>query len=160
MSFVKETWENLSIQGKKEFIIKEKFKRLKESLKKWNKEVFGIIDLNINKTVKDLNEVEDLLANRTDDSALNTKDLAKQLWEQLYFKESLIQQKSRSKWIQEGDSNTRYFHARLKGRRRRNQIVSLKKGDNWIQGVDNIKTEATNHFSTLLSEEWENRPFL
>ncbi|GAU32253.1 hypothetical protein TSUD_53800 [Trifolium subterraneum] len=39
------------------------FKRLKEELREWNREVFGILDLNIEKTVKELNEVEGLAAN-------------------------------------------------------------------------------------------------
>ncbi|GAU45706.1 hypothetical protein TSUD_86820 [Trifolium subterraneum] len=41
--------------GKKAFIIKEKLKRLKEALKVWNREVFGIIELKIDMTVKELN---------------------------------------------------------------------------------------------------------
>lgn len=38
------------------FVIKEKFKRLKEQLKEWNKNVFGIMDLNFDKLVKDMND--------------------------------------------------------------------------------------------------------
>ncbi|MCH90510.1 hypothetical protein A2U01_0011426, partial [Trifolium medium] len=73
LAFVKTTWENMEIQGKKAFIIKEKLKRLKEALKVWNHEVFGILDLKIDKTVKELNEVEELLANGiSDPSTLNS----------------------------------------------------------------------------------------
>jgi hypothetical protein len=61
--FVKATWESMDILGKKAFIVKQKMKRLKEALNKWNHEVFGIMDLNIEKTVKDLNEVEEMIAN-------------------------------------------------------------------------------------------------
>ncbi|MCH87539.1 LINE-1 reverse transcriptase like, partial [Trifolium medium] len=53
-----------------------------------------------------------------------------------------------------------YFHANIKGRRRRNQIVHLKKGDVWIQGVAEIKEEVKDNFSRHFSEEWSNRPFL
>ncbi|XP_045822121.1 uncharacterized protein LOC123915007 [Trifolium pratense] len=62
-AFVKETWGNLVIHGKKAYVIKEKMKRLKENLKVWNREVFGIMDFNIDKMVQELNEVEDLIAN-------------------------------------------------------------------------------------------------
>ncbi|GAU17608.1 hypothetical protein TSUD_341520 [Trifolium subterraneum] len=49
------------LSGKKAYVVKEKLKMLKESLKTWNTEVFGILDLNIEKIVQDLNNVEGLL---------------------------------------------------------------------------------------------------
>jgi hypothetical protein len=111
--------------------------------------------------VKELNEVEDMLAEGFGDPSLNlSKDLVKKIWEQVHHKESLLHQKSRSKWIQDGDSNSRFFHASIKGRRRRNNITVLKKGEDWIQGADNIKIEVKDHFSKHFSEEWCNRPFL
>lgn len=44
------------------FVVKEKMKKLKEKLKWWNKEVFGVLDLNIEKFVKDLNGLDDVAA--------------------------------------------------------------------------------------------------
>jgi aminoglycoside N3'-acetyltransferase len=148
----------MDVRGKKAFVIKEKMKRLKEALKVWNKEVFGLVDLNIDKTVKELNAADELIVNGVNDpTTLHSKELVKKFWEQIQTKESLLYQKSRSKWVQEGDSNTRYFHASIKGRRRRNQIVLLKKGDAWIEGVADVKKEVKEHFSKHLSEEWSNR---
>lgn len=43
-------------------MVKEKLKLLKQCFKKWNKEVFGIIDLNIDKLVDGLNEIGRLVA--------------------------------------------------------------------------------------------------
>jgi hypothetical protein len=54
-TFVKNTWENMNVQGKNAFVIKEKLKKLKDALKAWNRDVFGILDLNIDKTISDLN---------------------------------------------------------------------------------------------------------
>ncbi|PNX95639.1 cysteine-rich receptor-like protein kinase, partial [Trifolium pratense] len=159
--FVKQTWENMDIRGKKAFVLKEKLRKMKDNLKVWNREVFGILDLNIYKTVKELNEVEEVLANGLNDPiTTNPSELVTKFWEQLHFKENLIHQKSRTKWIQEADSNTRYFHACIKGRRRRNQIVFLKKGNSLIQGVAEIKEEVKDHFSRHFTEEWSSRPFL
>ncbi|PNX75860.1 cysteine-rich receptor-like protein kinase, partial [Trifolium pratense] len=161
LDFVKITWESLEVSGKKAFVLKEKLKMLKVALRKWNKEVFGITDLGIDKTVKELNEIEDLIANgEIDPSNHNSKELVRKFWEQIHTKESLLRQKSRTKWIQEGDANSRFFHSSIKGRRRRNQIVRLKKGADWLEGVNLIKTEAKSHFSKHLAEEWSSRPFL
>jgi exonuclease III len=160
-SFVKGRWESMDIQGKKAFIVKEKLKKLKEALKVWNKEVFGIVDLNIDKTVRDLNDLEEQIAyGSIDPSIINSKEKVKQFWEQIHAKESILRQKSRTRWLQEGDNNTRFFHASIKGRRHRNQITMLKRGNVWIEGVDAIKKETKDHFSKHFLEEWKNRPFL
>jgi hypothetical protein len=159
--FVKDTWESTILRGSSAFILKEKLKRLKEALRRWNREVFGIVELNIEKTVQELNDMEDQMANDVLDSDhLNTTGLVKQFWDQIHTKESLLRQKSRTKWVQEGDSNTRFFHASIKARRRRNQIVAIMKGDTMIQGVREIKQEAKLHFSCHLAEAWNNRPFI
>lgn len=48
-SFVEEVWRSMNIFGSGEFVAKEKLKRLKKKLKLWNRDVFGILDLNIEK---------------------------------------------------------------------------------------------------------------
>ncbi|GAU42390.1 hypothetical protein TSUD_296880 [Trifolium subterraneum] len=132
LDLVKNIFAQSNVRGTKTFVISEKMKRLKEALKKWNRDVFGFKDLCIDKTVRELNEVEDLIANGDVDPAdLNSKELVRKFWEQIHSKESLLRQKSRTKWIQEGDSNSRFFHSSIKGRRRRNQIVIP-----FLQGVD------------------------
>ncbi|GAU47212.1 hypothetical protein TSUD_403530 [Trifolium subterraneum] len=154
-------WLSLNIEGKKAFVLKEKLTKLKEALKGWNREVFRVLDLNIEKPVKELNEVESMLA--SDDVMADFVDrggIQKNFWDQLHYKESLLKQKSRMRWVKYGDTNSRYIHASLKGRRRRNQMVTIKKGDEWLQGVDCIKNEVKQHFEKNFSEEWLNRPFL
>jgi hypothetical protein len=62
-------------------------KSLKEALKNWNREVFGIVDLNIEKTVKELNDIEELIANDVcDPNQLNSKELVKQFWDRFILK--------------------------------------------------------------------------
>lgn len=47
LSFVAFEWDKLKAEGRGDFILKEKLRLLKTSLRRWNKEVFGRIDLNI-----------------------------------------------------------------------------------------------------------------
>jgi hypothetical protein len=132
LPFVDKMWKSFDVKGKKAFVLIEKFKLLKDCLRKWNKEVFGYLDLNIEKTVNDLNIVEGLLGEDDSEAELLRREgLNKDFWRQLHYKESLLKQKSRMKWIKEGDSNSRFFHESIKSRRRRNQLVALKDGDNW-----------------------------
>ncbi|GAU50433.1 hypothetical protein TSUD_134890, partial [Trifolium subterraneum] len=159
--FVESAWKSYDVRGKKAFVLKEKLKLLRESLKKWNKEVFGYLDLNIEKIVTDINKFEGLLSSTDGDADYLMLDgLNKEFWKQLHFKDSLLKRKSRSKWVKDGDSNSKYFHQSLKGRRRRNQLVALRDGDNWVQGVDEIKSFVKNYFAKNFTEEWSNRPTL
>lgn len=109
-NFVEERWCELQINGLASFILKEKMKKLKDCLKRWNKEVFGVFDLNIDKLVKDMNVMEEAAASGDQIDVERVKSLSAQFWDQLKYKEILLAQKSRVKWIAEGDANTRYFH--------------------------------------------------
>ncbi|GAU25209.1 hypothetical protein TSUD_151090 [Trifolium subterraneum] len=91
---------------------------------------------------------------------IRREGLNKDFWKQLHYKDSLLKQKSRSKWVQESDSNSRYFHETIKGRRRRNQLVALKDGDTWVQEVDDVKQFLKSYFQNNFIEEWSERPIL
>jgi hypothetical protein len=53
-------------------------------------------------------------------------ELQDQLATTLYQEEYLLHQKSRGKWIANGDCNTEYYHSKTIVRRRRNKFVSLR----------------------------------
>jgi hypothetical protein len=130
-------------------------------LRKWNKEVFGYLDLNIEKTVKDLNDLEGLMGGGDANTHTSLREgLNRDFWHQLHLKESLLKQKSRMKWVQKGDSNSKYFHESIKSRRRKHQLTALKDGDCWVQGVDEVKGFVKNFFELNFSERWNNRPNL
>lgn len=72
----------------------------------------------------------------------------------------MLKQKSRERWIREGNTNSRYFHAGLQGRRPKNQIVSIHKNGNVLKGVKEIKGKNFNHFAESFSEHFMARPKL
>jgi hypothetical protein len=86
------------------------------------------------------------------------KDNCDHLWALLKSKDRLEFQKSKSKWLKEGDVNSSYFHACVKGRKRTNNIVALKKGDGWLEIPMCIKEEICEYFVSHFSEENWNRP--
>ncbi|RDX80211.1 hypothetical protein CR513_39270, partial [Mucuna pruriens] len=55
------------------------------------------------------------------------------------WKKISFTKKARTRWLKEGDSNTSYFHACIKGRRRQNHITALKGADDWIEDFNDIK---------------------
>jgi hypothetical protein len=100
LSFVEKAWKSFYVQGRKAYVLKEKFILLKDCLRKWNREVFEILDLNIEKKVKELNDIGGMLGgDELDLESTRRDELNKYFWRQLHFKESLLKQKSRVKWV-------------------------------------------------------------
>ncbi|XP_058776653.1 uncharacterized protein LOC131650973 [Vicia villosa] len=164
LGFVKTAWDSFQVRGKKYFVIREKFRMLKEKLIWWNKHVFGWIDLKIDDGVEELNELETDLAIGGD--SLNPVEMEKRrvaavgIWQNLHLKESMLKQKSRQKWIQEGDLNTKFFHASLKARNRRNSMISLHTGSGVVDNVDQIKEVVREHFCKRFSSVGSDRPHI
>lgn len=106
---VKETWSGCSFQGWKAYILNEKLKFLKGKLKVWNKEVFGIMDLYINNTVNELNQLDELVANGDPVDEVARNLVSAKFWRQIRAKDSFLHQKSRVNWFQNGDLTLSFF---------------------------------------------------
>jgi hypothetical protein len=128
----------------------------------WNKEVFGNIDHRIETLVEEIKEfdlkVEDGPLSLGDAQA-RSKGLSG-LRGLLRVKELQLIQRSRSRWLKEGDANTNYFHASVKGRCRKNSILALRVGDKWVESVSEVRAEIANYFTNHFSESVNNRPTL
>ncbi|XP_058763718.1 uncharacterized protein LOC131637147 [Vicia villosa] len=59
--FVEKEWKSLKVEGRGDFVLKEKLRLLKDKLKRWNKDVFGKIDLDIEEGVNDINLADERL---------------------------------------------------------------------------------------------------
>jgi hypothetical protein len=91
---------------------------------------------------------------------LDRKQKFEELWHILKAKDAMIVQRSRSKWIKEGDANTRFFHNCLKLRSSRNAIKALKDGDGWVVSPFDVRRKVVNYFTNhVLNCRWE-RPTL
>lgn len=97
LSYVTTCWGSFHVEGWKGYMLKEKKKLLKEKLKWWNKEVFGIIDLKIDKIVEDINALDNIVAEGGQIDVEGRKLLSVQFWNHLHARESLLLQKSRAR---------------------------------------------------------------
>jgi hypothetical protein len=64
-------------------------------------------------------------------------------------------QRSKSKFILKGVSNTRYFHSVANGRHRKKSIHSLIQDEGTIEGLDNLKLYITNYYKNLFGSPEE-----
>ena len=69
-------------------------------------------------------------------------------------------QKSRIKWLTQGDSNTAFFHKSINFRRHYNAIQGIFIESIWVQQPKLVKEEAVKFFAARFTEEKLDRPTL
>lgn len=72
----------------------------------------------------------------------------------------MLIQKSRLKWLKEGDRNSGFFHRTIQGSRRSNEIHGLWIDGKFYDGVQELKEEVKNYFERQFKEETWSRPTL
>ncbi|KAB2630796.1 hypothetical protein D8674_008315 [Pyrus ussuriensis x Pyrus communis] len=80
------------------------------------------------------------------------REISRQIDELRLQEESYWCQRSRVKWLREGDANTQFFHSSTLQRRRRNKIVKLRdENGNWVENPSQVRHLVDNHFSSVFS---------
>lgn len=82
----------------------------------------------------------------SDDEIKERKDLLVELWHVGNLHESLLCQKSRVKWLQEGDENTSFFHGVINWKRRSNNLKGLSLNGRWEEDPRVVKLEVKEFF--------------
>lgn len=77
--------------------------------------------------------------------------MKKELQQAVRWEEKLIFQKTRQKWISEGDNNSKFFHALIWGRRSRNKVQLHGSEDSIITEPKTIGEMAVVHFRDIFS---------
>jgi hypothetical protein len=148
--FVTEKWRSFNIKGWGAYVLKEKLKLIKGSLREWHqrhsqnmdgrcrmvKEPMALLDIKGESSALEDDEVAEL-----HDLSVNLHSLSK-------IQTSICWQQSRLRWLQEGDANTKFFNGIMSSRRRRNAIQMLQVNGAQIEGVQNIRAAVFNHFSS------------
>lgn len=112
----------------------------------------------------DLNAADDSLEREggilCDEIVVKIKEASSQFWRNLRIKENMILQKSRVRWMKEGDSNSKYFHSMMKERRRVNHLGFIVAEMGMLESVEEVRKEVFNHFRFKFVEMEEDRPLL
>ncbi|GKV01676.1 hypothetical protein SLEP1_g14215 [Rubroshorea leprosula] len=159
-AFIQEKWNNYIINGWGGFRLKEKLKRLKNDLKKWNREVFGHVDKKIEEARIEIKRLDV----KVDSTYLTEIEIEKrkacfqEVWEWSRARDSILFQKSRQKWLQEGDANSKYFHGCIIRKRKQNGLIGIRKNNEWIEDVPEVKGFIKEYFERKFDEEEWDRP--
>ncbi|KAK2442416.1 hypothetical protein QL285_013611 [Trifolium repens] len=156
------SWTNHNVSGWMGFVLKEKLKGLKGVIKRWSKEVYGKPEDTKLRLVDQI-KVLDL---KSEDGGLSVEEvvirkrLFEQLWEVLKSIDASTFQRSHSKWLREGDSNSKYFHGCINARKRMNTISALNTPLGWVEGSVGVREATVAFFKNHFSSEGWHRPNL
>ncbi|XP_024197763.1 uncharacterized protein LOC112200986 [Rosa chinensis] len=99
---------------------------LSNALKEWNFNVFGNVFRKKKRLLARLNGIQKALSIYRNPFLVNVENQLIKDYEVIRDQEALLwQQKSRDKWLKDGDKNTEFFHLTTLVLRRRNKIEGL-----------------------------------
>ncbi|MQL88103.1 hypothetical protein Taro_020652 [Colocasia esculenta] len=126
-----------------------KLKHMKSFYGKWNKEVFGNISTNIQEAEASFSNAQNAYDEDPSNDNYNVYIQTKEKLEHVLSQEEQFwRQKSRIKWLKEGDNNTKFFHAYAVSQRRLSLISTLhKEDDTYVDRNEDIAAMFVQHFS-------------
>lgn len=121
------------------------------NLRVWNKEVFGNIFKRKHRIIKRLEGINRVLMEKSIERLFS---LINQLWQEynsiVKYEEAYWFQHAKSKWINLGDLNTRFFHSFAIFRRRKNRITALQDAaGNWLYDDYDLRELVLNFYKDL-----------
>lgn len=135
------------------FQFQQKLKFLKVQIKKWNKEIFGNMfkaQQHLNQEMRDLQQ-QIITEGYNEESMERENHLRNQIEERNKQEAILWKQKSRIRWLKEGERNTKFFHSTTIQRRIHNTITFIQKQDGGrVEKHTEMEQEFINHFKEVL----------
>ncbi|CAL1358518.1 unnamed protein product [Linum trigynum] len=126
-----------------------------EALQTWNKNVFGNIFKRKRALSNKLARWELINDRHPNPRSLQEETRVREELEKTLWQEELLWlQKSRDNWINNGDSNTPFFHSSTIARRRRNKILKLQNNEGaWIEDQDTLQKMSRDFYIELFTAE-------
>jgi len=151
---VEEVWKE-EAAGSPFTIVHTKLKRVKLALIQWSRTTFGNFFQQV-ATLEDIVKAKEmqLEINPTEENKSSLRKTEAELKRYLHIEKDYWKQKAGMRWFQKGDKNTKFFHAYVKGRRRKLQISEIKfRQRDLITSTQNIGEEAIHVFKEQSLQE-------
>ncbi|KAJ9560001.1 hypothetical protein OSB04_005161 [Centaurea solstitialis] len=159
-AIVNEAW-NIDVNSSDPVrMVRDKFKMVKCKIKEWSRDRFGSLD----KKIADLREECNRLEAKAELSNWSESERSKWLesrksWLDLEEKKcSMLRQKAKTKWLTEGDDNTKFLHAAIKNRVRKNTVRGLEINGVWVDDPERVKAHVFDFFKGKFSRIREEQP--
>lgn len=153
---IKYWWKNTPLRGWPGHRFIQKLKTLKVVIKEWNQNTFGCIKTQQNRLLLELNLLDTMEETGAflDAHCLQRSSIKSQLLTLASNEEILWRQKCKSKWLKEGDINTRFFHRTVAARKQKCSIREIlsRQGTSLFSESD-IVNEFLSFYSDLYTKK-------
>lgn len=143
------------MDGTTMFRIVKKLRNVKRRIRIWNKEDFGHIFQAKSKAIDNLSEIQEKI--QKDGFNDNLRNFEKATLTGLHNiisrEEAFWKPRSQIDWLNTGDKNTKFFYLSTLKNRASNWISAIKSEQGLLTEEKDIKVEALNFFSSLLSKD-------
>ena len=159
---VEGVWRGQGGDGWMGVILKNKLKGLKEELRVWSKEVYGNLNLKAEKLIEEIADldVKGEFGALSSDEVFVRKKKFEEMWSLLRCKDASLFQRSKSRWLKEGDANSKYFHRCVKARADRNSLKAIEVNGVCVESPLEVRKVVVDHFRCHVAEVYWERPTL
>jgi hypothetical protein len=157
---VRDWWGSFSFEGTPSFILAKKLQALKVKIKEWNSEVLGNVGARNMAWAEELKLLDSFeeIRGLSEEEKERKRRLVSDLECSLLQEEICWRQKSRIRWLKEGDKCTKFFHQVANANRRHNSIDSLIVNGLPTSDPNTINSHIVNFYQSLFSESSSWRP--
>nr|XP_016462863.1 PREDICTED: uncharacterized protein LOC107785951 [Nicotiana tabacum] len=151
---VKENWVAEDM-GNPFILFHNKLKKVKATLAVWSKETFGDIFEQI-ASLEDVIKVHEaeFELNPTAQNRAKLHKVEADLTRYYQLEEEFWRQKAGIQWFKDGDRNSKFFHAHVRGKRKILQVnIILDDNGNWIESQEGMEKEAVDLFQAQFTEQ-------
>jgi hypothetical protein len=153
-------WEEQPEQGTRMFKLHKKLKYIRKKLKEWNRDIFGNINTEKNDIEEKMKKLQEtcLREGYTEDRKKEELQMTQEWEARCQQEETLWHQKSRIRWLKEGERNTKFFHRTTMARRAHNKILKIKDQDGIErESHQEIESALVSHFHGIAQEPHQDR---
>eukprot|EP00253_Pinus_taeda_P035953 PITA_35953 len=160
---IKNIWTTFTPpEGSKMFQLQQKLRFVKSQLKQWNRETFGDIFTAQQELSRELSALQQKITTEghTEETLEQERNIHSKLEERRKQEEIYWKQKSRIRWLREGERKNKFFHRTTVQRRMHNSIPFIQtQGGAKIESHEEIEKEFLKHFAQVHTEpEGDRRP--
>jgi hypothetical protein len=155
-------WASYQFLGTPSFILAKILRALKGDIKNWNTSIFGNVGALIKERVDELKALEiaaeggGLSEVERERKSLLCRDIERALLQEKIS----WRQKSKVKWLKEGDKCTKFFHMMANSNKRFNTIDSILIDGSLSSNLEAIREHATSFYESMFMESMSWRPRL